>query len=123
MAFFLDNGNETIILKRRENMKIKTFLMVLLVFITIIMNCCLRSRQKENDHTVTITGTVKFIGIEGGFYGILGDDGQQYDPTNMTQDFQVDDLRVRFKAKIRNDIATFHMWGISVEIIDIEKLN
>ena len=44
------------------------------------------------------TGTVVFL-FEGGFYGIRGDDGKNYEPTNHPQGFQTEGLRVRFEAK------------------------
>ncbi len=68
------------------------------------------------------TGTVKFVNLEGGFYGIIGDDNQSYDPINLSREFQVDDLRVYFRAKIRNDIVSVHMWGTLVEILEIEEI-
>ncbi len=68
------------------------------------------------------TGTVRFIPIEGGFYGIVGNDGEHYDPINLGKEFQVDGLRVRFEAKKRDDQASFHMWGTLIEIINIERI-
>ena len=71
---------------------------------------------------VSQTGTVRFIDLEGGFYGIVADNGEHYDPMNLGQEFQKDGLRVRFQAKIRQDIASIRMWGKIVEIIRIAKL-
>ncbi|MFX1535864.1 MAG: hypothetical protein ACFFDI_16740 [Promethearchaeota archaeon] len=68
------------------------------------------------------TGTVKFMDLEGGFFGIITDEGKHYDPINLESDYQIDDLRVRFKAKIRDDLGSFHMWGTIIEIIWIEKI-
>jgi inhibitor of cysteine peptidase len=68
------------------------------------------------------TGTVKFVDLEGGFYGIVGDDGQNYDPMNLDQTYQEDGLRVRFQAKIRQDMASIHMWGKIIELTRIEIL-
>ena len=71
---------------------------------------------------VSQTGTVRFIDLEGGFYGIVADNGEHYDPINLGQEFRQDGLRVRFQAKIRQDIASIRMWGKIVEIIRIAKL-
>ena len=71
---------------------------------------------------VSGTGTVKYIELEGSFYGIVGDDGQQYDPMNLDQTYQKDGLRIHFQAKIRQDITSIHMWGTIIEITKIEKL-
>jgi len=69
------------------------------------------------------TGTVEYIGLEGGFYGIVGDDGDGYDPSgSLPQEFAVDGLRVSFSVRICEDCASFHMWGYVVEIISISQL-
>ena len=74
-------------------------------------------------HTVSGTGTIEFIDLEGGFYGIKGDDGNNYDPINLDQDFRVDGLRVRFTAKVSEEQASIHMWGIIIEIVEIEEIS
>lgn len=67
-------------------------------------------------------GTVVFLSIEGGFYGIKGDDGRNYDPVNLPVDMQKEGLRVRFEAKELKDMASFHMWGALVQIVHIQQL-
>lgn len=71
---------------------------------------------------VSGTGTVKFIELEGGFFGIVGDDGKNYDPLNLSKDFQQNGLRVRFEASLRPDIVTIRQWGTIIEITRIERL-
>jgi len=72
------------------------------------------------------TGTITYIELEGGFYGIIWDNGigklKHLDPTNLSSEFKEDGLRISFKAKILEDQVSFHMWGIVVEILEIEKL-
>jgi hypothetical protein len=75
------------------------------------------------ENTVSGTGTVKYVDLEGGFYGIVSDDGKQYDPINLEQTYHEDGLRVRFQAKIRQDMASIHMWGTIIELTRIEVLN
>ena len=77
---------------------------------------------KENKSEIDGTGTVRFNPIEGGFYGIVGDNGENYDPINLGKEFQVDGLRVRFEAKKRDDLTSFHMWGKLIEIIKIDRI-
>ena len=71
---------------------------------------------------VEATGTVVFVGLEGGFYGIITDEGARYDPVNLPPAFQRDGLRVRFRARILKDAAGIHMWGTPVELLHIEEL-
>ena len=68
------------------------------------------------------TGTIVWLNLEGGFWGIIGDDGEHYDPINLDSEFQCEDLRVYFEAKIRTDLGSFHMWGKMAEILKIQKL-
>lgn len=69
-----------------------------------------------------IVGTIKFMDLEGGFYGILGEDGQQYFPINLDETYREDGLRVRFTLRERTDIMTTAMWGKTVEITAIQAL-
>ena len=68
------------------------------------------------------TGTIQYNDFEGGFYGIVGDDGEHYDPINLPSEFEEDGLQVEFTLKILENMSSFHMWGTVVEIIKIEKL-
>jgi len=71
---------------------------------------------------VTGTGTVVYLTFEGGFWGIVGDDGEHYDPVNLDPEFRVKGLRVYLEVKIRHDLVSFHMWGKIVEILKIQKI-
>jgi hypothetical protein len=65
------------------------------------------------------TGTVQFMNLEGGFFALRGDDGVTYDPINLPAAFQRHALRVRFEARIRQDLGGFHMVGPIVDVITI----
>jgi hypothetical protein len=68
------------------------------------------------------TGIINHINLEGGFYGLIADDGQKYLPKELTREFKVDGLRVRFQVKILTGVATIYMWGTPVEVLSIERL-
>lgn len=74
-----------------------------------------------DDELIHAKGTVKYLAFEGGFYGIVSDNGRNYDPVSMPQEFKIDGLRVRFSAEFTNYLS-FHMWGIVVKLVSIEKL-
>jgi inhibitor of cysteine peptidase len=67
-------------------------------------------------------GTVTFVGLEGGFYGIIGDDGNSYYPLQMDEQDRVDGLRVAFEYEPVKDVATIQMWGEPVNLTFIEKI-
>jgi inhibitor of cysteine peptidase len=76
--------------------------------------------MKKKENIVTETGTVVFLSFEGGFFGIIGDNGKHYDPINWNSEFMMNGTRVHFTAKIRPDLGSYHMWGIIVEILNIQ---
>jgi hypothetical protein len=70
---------------------------------------------------IAVTGTVQFFSLESGFFAIRAEDGKTYDPINLPREYQKDGLRVRFKGKLRPDLAGVHMVGPLVEIVTIEQ--
>lgn len=77
----------------------------------------------EEPTSVSGTGTIRFIDLEGGFFGILADDGSEYLPLNLPAEFENDGLRVSFEANIAKDVTTIQQWGVPVNITRIETLN
>lgn len=69
-----------------------------------------------------MAGTVTHVDLEGGFYGITGDDGKQYDPLNLDEKYRVNGLRVAFEAGEAKDTATTRMWGTPVNLVFIEEI-
>ena len=69
------------------------------------------------------TGTIRYVNLEGGFYGIVGDNGHDYNPIHPPpQNCQVDGLRVAFVATTREDYTGFSMWGQPIELITIDPV-
>ena len=93
-------------------------LLVMLLFCIVTLSGCL---LKGKD-IVEGSGTITYINLEGGFYGIMADDGEHYVPINLPPEFKVDGLRVRFKGKIRDDLLSIYMCGTLLELIYIKKL-
>jgi hypothetical protein len=69
--------------------------------------------------TIETTGTVEWVPLEGGFYGIIADDGTQYDPLNLPEKYLQDGLRIRFSAVEEPGVASFHMWGTFISITSV----
>ena len=77
--------------------------------------------SQQNNKQMT-TGTILHIPIEGGFYGLIADDGTKFDPTNLPEEYKQNGLRVKFIINPKKGVASIHMWGRIVEIVKIEKL-
>jgi hypothetical protein len=59
--------------------------------------------------------------MEGGFHGVVGDDGTRWDPMNLPDTLAIDSVRVSFHGEPRN-LASHHMWGQPMELIEITKI-
>lgn len=70
--------------------------------------------------SISTTGTVRHLDLEGGFWGIVADDGRQFDPMGLDARFQKEGLRVRFEATPETDMMSTRMWGTMVRITRIE---
>ena len=69
---------------------------------------------------IHINGIVLYYNLEGGFWGVRGDDGVTYKPLNgLASQFLRDNLSVFMVARIRNDLGGIHMVGPIVEVISI----
>lgn len=75
-----------------------------------------------SENQISTTGTIRFQEIEGGFWGIVADDGRKFDPMGLDAKFQKEGLRVRFEATPDSDRMSTHMWGTIVNITHIEKI-
>jgi heat shock protein HslJ len=67
------------------------------------------------------TGTVRFIALEGGFFGIITPAGDTYLPLNLPDDFKVDGLQVVFTAREAPEAATIGQWGTPIRIDSIVR--
>jgi inhibitor of cysteine peptidase len=96
---------------------------ILLLVLTLAWSGCIAVKP-----VVEGTGTIVYNDFEGGFYGIVADffipgyPINHLDPIYLPQEFKEDGLRVCFKVRLRPDLVSFHMWGIIVEILEINRL-
>lgn len=66
--------------------------------------------------------TVRYIDLEGGFWGLISADGSRYLPVKLEEKYRKDGLNVSVKARILEDRADFRMWGSQVEILEIKAI-
>ncbi len=107
---------------------------VLCIVLFVAGGACRSARQDNGDNVDAdqpgeplaamreVTGTIRYIDLEGGFYGIETDDGARLDPVNLPADFQKDGLRVRATVERLRDRISVHMWGTLVRITAIARL-
>lgn len=66
---------------------------------------------------MTITGKVTRKNITGGFWAIIGQDGQKWRPTNLPKSLQKDGKSVTVKARLADEDMSIFMWGTAIEIL------
>jgi hypothetical protein len=93
-----------------------------IVLIVLLASCFLLSACTPYHEVFKENGTVKYVPLEGGFFGIVGDSGKQYYPINLSRDLMEDHIRVYFIAKERQEYTGIYMWGRPVLLIDIIKI-
>ncbi|MCQ1538879.1 DUF333 domain-containing protein [Methanocalculus taiwanensis] len=64
-------------------------------------------------------GTIHYFDLEGGFYGIVSDTGEQYLPVNLAEELKVDGTAVTFTGVPEDDSVTMYMWGTPIRITEI----
>lgn len=75
----------------------------------------------DSDGIEYAEGTVYYIGLEGGFYGIIATDDRKFDPLNLPEEFRADSLKVSFLYKYADSQVSYHMWGSIIEIVEINR--
>ena len=78
--------------------------------------------ESSDETVINGVGTIRYQDLEGGFYGLVADDGARYDPLNLDEAFRQDSLRVRFRVRRRTGVMTIRMWGQPVEILEMTPL-
>lgn len=69
-----------------------------------------------------IIGKIVKVDISGGFWGIEGNDGRKYQPSDsIPRKYQQEGLEVKAEVQPSNDFTIF-MWGQSVKVSKIEKI-
>ena len=74
------------------------------------------------EESQVVKGTVRHIDLEGGFYGIVTDDGTNLDPVNLPEEFRKDGVRLQARVVPLRDRVSIHMWGTPVRIIEFKRL-
>jgi hypothetical protein len=70
-----------------------------------------------------ITGQVQYQEIEGGFWGIVGDDGANFVPVEgLSASFKTNGLHIEAEVEIVHMIGT-SMWGQYIKVLSITEIH
>jgi hypothetical protein len=95
-------------------------ILITLLGAVIACGCLAAGGEDEPSDRISGNGTITYVDLEGGFYGITAGGGR-YLPVNLPDEFRQDGLQVRFVADILTDTVTIQQWGTPIELLEIEK--
>jgi hypothetical protein len=75
--------------------------------------------EVRQGRTVAVGGTVVFRDKDGGFFGILSDNGGQFEPVNLDPQYRTDGLHVKLTGKLDDSHLGKHSWG---NPLDVERV-
>lgn len=67
-------------------------------------------------------GTVKYMDLEGGFYGIFTESGGKYLPLNMDKEFRSNGAIIQFKGKVQHNMNTIQQWGTPIKLSEVKLI-
>ena len=68
-------------------------------------------------------GTVKYLTMEGGFYGIITDDGKRLLPMGLAPEYRQHGAKVKVQGELIKDMMTIQQWGTPFKVVAIELLS
>ena len=69
-----------------------------------------------------ISGKITFVDLSGGFWGIVGDNGQNYQPTKpLPKSLQEEGKKVKAQVEQASGMSIF-MWGTQVDVNRIDAV-
>ena len=98
--------------------------LALAIVCTITVESCnnvdpVSSPKITNGQAIAIGGQVVYRDKDGGFYGILADNGGQFEPILLDQQFKTDGARIKITGTLDPTHLGKHGWG---NIVDIQKV-
>lgn len=67
--------------------------------------------------SLIIIGKIVYIALEGGFYGIEGEDGRKWYPVDLPEHLKKNGLPVVVQAVEETEVFTTVMWGTPIRIL------
>lgn len=76
--------------------------------------------EKENAWQLA---EVRYIALEGGFFGLITESGEKLLPMNLQKSFRQHGATIRFMGKKQKDVVTFQQWGTPFKLSDVELIS
>jgi len=80
------------------------------------------SLHKADMNQLSFIATVKYMNFEGGFFGVISEEGKHWLPLNLNKEFQQEGAVIKVKGKAVKDMMTIQQWGTPFSITHIELI-
>ena len=85
--------------KINKTLGLSLLILVLGVGIPLVVIGQINHSENLDKNLIYATGEIVYLNFEGGFFGIISDDGKHYDPINLPSEFEVIGLRITIIAE------------------------
>jgi len=79
------------------------------------------ANKKEPSVSLPYKGTIQYVGLEGGFFGIITSKGQKILPVNLDKKYLQDGAIIEFSGEFKN-VMTIQQWGKPFTIKEVKLI-
>ena len=101
----------------------RTCLIITVLTLTVLIFQCDHFLIDSENEWHTFKGKIVYNDFEGGFYGIVTDSGERFDPLNLDERYHKEGITIAGKYNERHDLISHHMWGIIVEVKNVIRIS
>jgi len=83
----------------------------------------IQANEIQKMTNLTYKGTVHFLQMEGGFYGIITDKGEKLLPMNLDKQYLIHGTIIHFSGSFVKDMMTIQQWGTPFKIKQVELIS
>lgn len=89
----------------------------------IVDNADRKIIKKEDTDVITVSGTIRFKSMEGGFFALDGHNGEKFMPHGMDKSLLKDGMVVEVKGVILKDMMTFQQYGEVLKVTESKMID
>lgn len=83
----------------------------------------LEAKENSEKHEVTLTGTILYKDLEGGFYAFITENGKHYTPHGLDETYRKNGLLVEIKGITKPNIMTTTQFGTVLQVTSVKVIS
>ncbi len=95
------------------------------IFLLLLMNTSCAKQEQENMEKKTQAWQivkVVFLTFEGGFYGLVTENGKKLLPMNLAKAYKLDNTILKVKGNQVEGLVTIQQWGIPYNLSEVKLI-